>query len=470
VEFLFLIMTVPLAIALVIPRLWLVPCTFLVLLAFTVLWVQEQRMQCLSCGGPFSGMGLVFLVIAAAGFLIGIAIRAVIAFFRPVGKVSPWNARAANLLTWALLSATLAVLATGLGVVLLNRMWDSGWGAHLGICLLALAWFFWTPFIWRIDGGAKPARHSRLHAGNVFRWIGALTMFLLLAWSVRSIEVVQDAAELAAADRPYCVNTSTEYGLRPARTLWDLSGFSMQADRGSLRHAALVIGDVRAPEWLYWSYRGGAFEPDFMGGPVTCEPQPGFAKNLPAMQPVQAIDSGASFWLARGQWHIPADYRGGGRDRPPVLAFHAQGEDFQPLPALPLKPAVMDLIQSEVSVTLCDLEMLHVWQAETDSNHKVKPAGMEAGLEKQSVESRGSSRKEFQYVGRDKTGRISTWLLCHEGGDICRHAFRREGMVVEFQYSRSRFTQWREMQDLAWKRFKSFAVVWPDTGPQSCKS
>jgi hypothetical protein len=114
--------------------------------------------------------------------------------------------------------------------------------------------------------------------------------------------------------------------------------------------------------------------------------------------------------------------------------------------------------------------VLHVWQAQNDINHRVEPAGMEAGLEKQSVEPRRWPGKEFQYIGRDKTGRISTWLLCHEGGDICRHAFRREGMVVEFQYSRSHFAQWREMQDLAWKRFKSFAVVWPDAGSQSCKS
>jgi hypothetical protein len=469
VESLFSIMLTPMAVALVIPRLWLVPCTLLVLLAFAGLWIDEQRMQCASCGGPFSGLGLALLVIAVAGFIIGIAIRAVIAFFKPAGIVAPWSARAASLLTWTLLSATLAVLVTGMGVLLLNKMWDSGWATHLGICLLALAWFFWMPFIRRTDGSATPT-HSRFHPVSVFRWTGALTMFFLLAWSVRSITVAQEAAELAAADRPYCINTSTGNGLRPARTFWDLSGFSMQADRGSLRHAALVTGDVREPQWLYWSYRLGAFEPDFMGWPVACELKSGFAKNLPAVPAVQPVDSGARFWLARGQWHIPADYWGGARDRPPVLVFHAQGKDFGPLPPSPQKPAIMTLIQTEVSVTLCDLERLHVWQAQTDTNHKVEPAGLEAGLEKQSVQSRGSPRQEFQYVGRDEAGRISTWLMCHQGGDICRHAFRREGVVVELQQRLSQFAQWKETQDAVWKRVKSFAVVWPDATPQSCKS
>jgi hypothetical protein len=85
----FFIMVAPLAFALIIPRSWLVPCTFLVLLAFTVLWVDEQRLQCASCGGPFSGLGLAMLAVAVAGFLIGLAIRALIAFFKPAGKHAP---------------------------------------------------------------------------------------------------------------------------------------------------------------------------------------------------------------------------------------------------------------------------------------------------------------------------------------------------------------------------------------------
>ncbi|WP_411879304.1 hypothetical protein [Polaromonas sp. YR568] len=467
---LFSFVLVPLALALVIPRLWLVPCTFLVLLAFTGLWVDEQRMQCASCGGPFSGLGLALLVIAVAGFIIGVAVRALIAFFRPARKSAPGQARAAKLLTWALVSATMAVLVTGLAVVLLNKMFDSGWLTHLGICLLAVAWFCWTPFFWPKGSEAEPVWRSLLHPAGVFRWIGAVAVFFLVAWSVRVIAATQEAAELAAVDHPYCLTISTEKGQRPVQTFWDLSGFSMQADRGSSRHAALVTGGVRAPVWFYWSYRRGAFEPDFMGWPLTCELQSGFAKNLPAVQPVSAADPGRSFWLGRGQWYIPADYRGGARDQPPVLSFHAQGKDFEPLPASPQSPAIVDLIQAEVSVTLCDLENLHVWQTRNDVNYKVEPAGTEAGLEKQSVESRGSLRREFQYVGRDETGRISTWMMCPQSGNTCRHAFRREGVVVAFQRPSSQFAEWREIEDAAWKRVKTFAVEWPDAEPQSCKS
>ncbi|MBW8722561.1 MAG: hypothetical protein JF626_12040, partial [Polaromonas sp.] len=75
-SFLFFIMVAPLAFALLIPRLWLVPCSVLVLLAFTVLWIDEQRMQCGSCGGPFSGLGFAFLAIALAGFIVGAVVRA----------------------------------------------------------------------------------------------------------------------------------------------------------------------------------------------------------------------------------------------------------------------------------------------------------------------------------------------------------------------------------------------------------
>ncbi|UUZ75934.1 hypothetical protein LP414_31250 [Polaromonas sp. P1(28)-13] len=130
----------------------------------------------------------------------------------------------------------------------------------------------------------------------------------------------------------------------------------------------------------------------------------------------------------------------------------------------------MEMINAAVRVTLCDLEKLHVWQAQNDTNYKVEIAGMEAGLEKLAVESRGSPRMEFQYVGRDDAGRISTWLLCHQGGTICRHAFRREGVVVELQHPLSQFAQWNEVPDAAWKRVKSFAVVWPDGQPNVCKS
>jgi len=471
-SFLFFIMVAPLAFALLIPRLWLVPCSVLVLLAFTVLWIDEQRMQCGSCGGPFSGLGFAFLAIALAGFIVGAVVRALIAFFKPAKTFSPGEVRATNLLTWALVSATMAVLTTGLAVVLLNKMFDSGWVTHLGICLLALAWFFGAPVIWRKGNGAESVWYSLLHPGGVFRWAGAIAMFFLLAWSVRTVAAAQEAAELAADGRPYCLTISTETGQRPARTFWDLSGFSMQADRGgSSRHAALVTGDVRTPAWFYWSYRRGAFVLDFLGWPVTCEPQSNFAKNLPAMQPVRAVDTAASFWLGRGQWHIPAGYRGSGGDRPPVLYFYARGRDFEPLPLRTGKLVYdMEMSNSEVRVTLCDLERLHAWQAQNDSNHKVEPAGMEAGLEKQSVDSRGWSSRQFQFLGRDKTGRVSTWLHCYQGGNVCRHAFRRDGVVVEFQQPLAEFAQWKASQDAVWKRVQSFAVIWPDAEPERCKS
>lgn len=462
----------PLVVSLLIPRVWLWPYGLLVFFGTAYLWFEDLRAQCAGCGGPGSGLGVAIFAVAVMGFVVGITVRGLIAFHKPAQRPSAMQSRLATASIWLLLSAASALLATGLAVIFLNGAFDSGLLTHVGIGLLALAWFWLAPIAWRKDGQAKPVWHSPLHPCSVFRWTGAATIILLLVWSVRTIPFTIDAAESVADGRPYCINTSTAEGLRPARTYWDLSGFLMQADRGSLRHAALVAGDARAPNWFYWSYRLRAFQPDFLGWAVSCEPQAGFAKLLPAVQVAQAENTGETFWLAGGQWRIPAEYRGGGADRPPLLTFYAKGKDFEPLAASNRKQKFVDMemINAQVRVTLCDVEKLHVWQAQNDTNYKVESAGMEAGLEKQAVESRGSARTEFQHVGRNDAGRISTWLLCHQGGTICRHAFRREGVVVELQHPLSQFPQWKEVQDAAWTRIKSFAVVWPDGQPNGCKS
>lgn len=470
-ELILAFMLAPLAVSLIIPRVWLVPFGLLIFFGIAYLWFGESRAQCATCGGPGSALGVVFFALAVAGFVIGMSVRGLIAFHKAAPAPSALQARWATTAIWALLSGAFALCATGLAVIFLNRVFDSGLLTHLGICLLALVWFCWTPIFWREDGGVKVVRYATLHPRSVVRLTGAVVIVLLTGWSVRTISFTVDASELIADGRPYCINTSTAEGLRPARTYWDLSGFLMQADRGSMRHAALVAGDVRAPDWFYWSYRHRAFESDFMGWPVSCEPQTGFAKNLPAMQPAQTGNTAETFWLARGQWRIPAAYRGGGSDRPPTLTFYAKGRDLEPLAAsTSTQKFDMKMINAAVRITLCDLEQLHVWQAQNDTNKKVEIVGMESGLEKLAVGSRGSPHMEFQYVARDDAGRISTWLLCHQSGTICQHAFRREGVVVELQHPLSQFAQWKDIQDAAWKRVKSFAVVWPDGQPKACKS
>jgi hypothetical protein len=444
----------------VIPRRWLPACVLTVFYAAVYLVIDETRAQCAGCGDVGSALGWAFFVLACVGFSFSFIARVAALILSKKGEAAPGPSAFSSGATTVLAAVGLACGAVWQTVVITRYWLDDGLWIHGVVVVLALGW---------VALGRLYREERGKHGLRIFSSAGAVTVACALAWSLQVPPKVIAAAEEATAGEPYCLLVSGRKGLRPVRDRFDLTGFVMQDGPVSQRHGTLATGDAREPAWRYWSYRKEAFEPEFFGGVLSCEPKHNAAKDLGWVQAnAEPLDS--RFWLARGQWHIPAIYRGGARDRPPVLTFHAHGKDFKPLPESPRKPAVMDLIQTAVSVTLCDLEMLHVWQAQTDVNHKVEPAGMEAGLEKQSVESRGSSRKEFQYVGRDKTGRISTWLLCHQGGDICRHAFRREGVVVEFQHPRSQFQRWDETQDAAWKRVKSFAVAWPDAQAKNCKS
>ncbi|UUZ75933.1 hypothetical protein LP414_31245 [Polaromonas sp. P1(28)-13] len=230
-ELILAFMLAPLVVSLIIPRVWLVPYGLLIFFGIAYLWFDESWAQCAACGGPGSALGVAFFALAVVGFVIGMFVRGLIAFHKAVPAPSALQARWATAAIWALLSGAFALFATALAVIFLNRVFDSGLLTHLGICLLALAWFCWAPIFWREDGGIKTVRHAMLHPCSVVRWTGAVVIVLLMAWSVRTISFTIDAAESVADGRPYCINTSTAKGLRRARTYWDLSGFLMQADR-----------------------------------------------------------------------------------------------------------------------------------------------------------------------------------------------------------------------------------------------
>lgn len=451
----------------IIPRAWFLPCTLMVVMGIVVLWIDGVS----AGGGPGFVLGVGIIGIGITGFIFGIAVRQMAASLSPAAEVDDKRSVPANVATWSICSIALAVVATHLCVLFLNATFDSGAITHVGIGFLALAWFLIVPFVWQKGSHTKPKRGCKTPACRAFRWGGAVTVLLLLVWSVKSITTVTNAAESAALGQPYCISVSAAEGLRPARSYWDLSGFFMQARGRSIRHAALTSGKSQDPNWLYWSYRRGAFETEFMGWPVSCELKSGFAKALTSSQKSESGSTDTTFWLGGGQWRLPAEYRGSGADRPPVLSFYARGKHFTHLDAS-LKKQVpdMDLSEARVSVTLCSLETLHVWHRSSDTNHIVKSDGTYLGLQKQSVESRGASNKEFQYLDFDSVGRASTWLLCHQGTDVCRHAFRREGVVVEFQHPLNEFAQWKQTQDALWGRIKSFAVVWPESQSNSCSS
>ena len=444
----------------VLPPRWLPACGVTVVYGAICIAIDENRAQCATCGSFGSSLAWAFLMLTGSGFFIGFVARLVSVNSSEEGKTTAGPSAFSSGATIALAAVGFACSAVWLVVVTTKIWFDDGLWTHGVVVVLIFGW---------VALGRINLEKRERQAMRIFSGVGAVTTLCALAWSVQVSPQVIAAAEQAATDEPYCLLTSGRMGLRQVRSRFDLSGFVMQSGPISQRHATLAVGENRAPHWHYWSYRKEAFQPEFLGGVLTCDLQRNAAKDLGWFQ-ARTESDGQQFWLAGGRWHIPAQYRGGAGDRPPVVRFYANGLDFGPLPVSARKLNINSEINAQVSVTLCELDKLHVWQAKTDINYTVEPAGMEADLEKQSVQSRGSSRKEFQYVGRNETGRISTWLLCQEGSDMCRHAFRREGVVVEFQHPRDQFVNWKDTQNAVWKRFKSFAVVWPDTGPQRCQS
>lgn len=281
---------------------------------------------------------------------------------------------------------------------------------------------------------------------------------------------VVSAAQVAAHEQPYCILTPGVHEMRPARSYFDLTGFVMQAGRAGLRHSHLAVGDVRSPQWFYWSYRQGAFVPDVMGGVLSCDLQPDFAAGLRWFGNVQPAEGDLKFWLGGGQWRIPREFYGSSSDAPPQLKFHAQGKAFSPPTGALVRsgPQNWDQIRQSVEVLLCTPQKLHVWHTENDPTFRIESIGKLHGLDKQRVQNIQGGKPHFQYIEYAPARRARTWLECESDWSDCRHAFEREGIVVSFRQAGKDFAQWRIVQDAVWSRVKSFSVSWPDRPPSAC--
>jgi hypothetical protein len=109
-------------------------------------------------------------------------------------------------------------------------------------------------------------RSSRAAKALPFVYLGLTAALLggwscgVLIWSTLLSHQVIAAAEVAAGDRPYCIDVQE----RPARSAGDLTGLSMRAANHAgwyyHFHALLVIGDTDR-RYMNWSYRTGRFEP-----------------------------------------------------------------------------------------------------------------------------------------------------------------------------------------------------------------
>lgn len=124
-----------------------------------------------------------------------------------------------------------------------------------------------------------------------------------LAWPFAQIGLVAAQAQYYANGRRYCIEVSgARYAYRPAASLLELNGFSLQAPfisgsgSGSHSfmqwtfHALLAIDAGRAPEWRNWSYWYQHFDlltPEQAKATalyeVECQPQADFVLKLPLL-------------------------------------------------------------------------------------------------------------------------------------------------------------------------------------------
>jgi hypothetical protein len=135
---------------------------------------------------------------------------------------------------------------------------------------------------WRFAAAADvPWLFTGLTAAVLGGWASGV-----LVWSERLASRVAAAAELAAQEKPYCLDVVS----RPATSRRDLTGMRMLAPIkdgwSSSFHGLLVIGDGDRT-YMNWSYRSGKFEvvsPDGLarsraGEFVRCTPAPNFARS-----------------------------------------------------------------------------------------------------------------------------------------------------------------------------------------------
>jgi hypothetical protein len=455
VALLLVLLALPLALTLIVPRAWLPPYVLAITGGCLLLWADEAR-QCASCGGVGAGLGMAMFMALCVGFGVAICLRLGYAALRPskAPAAAGMSALSAST-TWAMLAVAGAGLATALMITATSAVFDSGLATHVAVALLAVGWFFlsgpWTS------------------APVAVKYAGVLTIAVAFVWSLAMAPRVVEAAALAAKGEPYCIQVAGPSGLRPARGKFDLTGFMMRAGHASARHANLAVGVSRSPKWMYWSYGRGAFEPELMGGVLRCELLSAGEQTLGWVGSATAQVQGTAFWLAGGRWKIPAEFRGEGSDRPAALQFYAEGRTFEPLARPPQGAATADwdVIRRQVKVSLCAPEALHAWHVvRSDVNFQLETTGIEHGLERQVVTSRGARDPRIQFVGRDGSGDASTWIRCD--GPECRHAFKREGIVVEFMHPASELAAWPAVEDAAWRRIRSFALEWPRGTAPSC--
>jgi hypothetical protein len=465
---LILFFALPVLLSVLLPRQWVGALVATMAAVWVILCIDLSRVH--PGAGDMFGMALLFLLSMLVLGILGL--RYVFAWRKRLSDPPGVSQRWSRTYVFGMLALLSAMLLTALVVQLCNAWFHSGWITHLAVAFTGIAWWVLVPMLWRL--ASLQGVRSR-YLAHVVRWVGAVAMILALTWSVQSGQRVAQVAQATAGVQAYCLLSATEQGLQPVTGLLDLSGFSMQAGRGAMRHAQMATGSVQSPVWHYWSYRKAAFESELLGGVLTCEPQTDYAAKVPWLATGDTLHAGVHgrdtvFWLAGGQWRIPYDYMGRGSDKPVRMHFYANGKDFGPSQELLVRsgPQPWSQIALMVNVTLCAPGKIHDWYQPGNAHTQVRTLSTAYGLDKQEVVISANQVPRIQYLEKDANGTPTTWIACDGPNASCHHAYVRDGMRVEFMHPMADLPDWRNRQDALWHRIQSFAITWPVTATRNC--
>lgn len=277
----------------------------------------------------------------------------------------------------------------------------------------------------------------------------------LLVWMFGSGRIVGARAEEHAAGRPYCLQVPDDRDFKPAGSLRELSALSMWGIRGS-NHGVLVVGDVKNPEFLHWSYWSQDFEPDALGPPaIFCTPVRHFVSSLGKARPP---GPDMQFYLADRLFSIPRAYRPSVQtmQRKYGITMFAVAPDFDPLPG-PLRPGDFPLDYFVQVVFQRHAVYLDPTEADPRQGRTVEEAGQAFGLQKRIVRSSTSRYSTLEYLGYGADGRVTTNIGCgSEPSSSCAHVFERHGWTYRYRLPASDVEHWREREGSLSARTESF--------------
>jgi hypothetical protein len=333
---------------------------------------------------------------------------------------------------------------------------------HAMIMVAMIAFKLWTAIAWLalvidlllipalvgLARGRCPLATTTIVWVFVFFGLGipfALAHGLIVAWR----------SEVIAGDRPYCIQYASQtdpFAYEPARTLFDLSAFKMQARLmagGSTtyhfqHHALLVVGND-TPRLFNWSYVSEGFVDEVLNRKlfqdpaqrryapsVYCQPKKHYAKLLPLWW---HVPSDVAIAIGVRSFSIPESYRP--RQMGDAFVIDVTPPDFAPYDPN-RRPARLQFYSDIRIAKEESADLAPALAKRIAAFSQAKSAAPEFDLDKTELyvrSNRGSLSNEpivMLYAGRDDTGRVRRVIDCGSGfgmrGRPCQYVFLADGL------------------------------------------